>query len=223
MQFFREYWDIVDLDKELLKRDEINEVVDATWDDLTTNTHILLEKAATDCKKSPNLADAKKLVNRLIAGVSSFSYKFAEKFNQKYGADALKQIKDKLDKCSPGWKVDMTQTGWYTPTSRYTGLSCASPYGPWEIKLEGTGGGGEVHGSYHIPFAENKKVTATFEDHGTAVGGLDGFDRVGTADAIISPDNGDYQIKLGPMKVTGKAWGDPSLGQLTRPYQDLYF
>lgn len=112
MPLFRQYWNLVDEFK-YLQTDEVNSIIDDIWDELTTKTHTLLDKVVEDCKKSPNLADAKKLVNRLIEGtppgfISPFSKKFAEKFNQKYGADALKQIKEKLDKCSPSYKITAT-------------------------------------------------------------------------------------------------------------------
>ena len=103
---FQQWWEDRERTKNEIRKDEINKREDAIWDELTTNAKLRLEKAAEECKKSPNPADAKKLVNQLLNGKSSFYKKFAEKFNQKYGADALPKIKAKLDKCNPGYRVD---------------------------------------------------------------------------------------------------------------------
>ena len=177
---------------------------DAIWEELTTNAKLKLEKAAEDCKKSPNLADAKRLVNQLIKGSSPFYRKFAEKYSQRYGAGTLEKIKAQLDKCTTGYKVDWTFPNYAgsQADAHFTGLSCGSPYGPWEIKMEGTGLGG----SYHIPFSESGRAPATFEEHAYGYGGLIGYDEVATATAIITPSGGGYQISLENVTITGTAW-----------------
>ncbi len=96
---FQAWLDTLDAQKNTLKKDQLDKREEAIWEALVNDAHALLEIAAKDCKKSPNLADAKKLVNQLLNGKSPFYRKFAEKFNQEYGADALKNIKAKLDKC----------------------------------------------------------------------------------------------------------------------------
>jgi hypothetical protein len=133
---FRQYVNIVELDNEL-QTDQIDEIIDSTWDELTTKGHDLLDKAVADCKKSPNLADAKKLVNRLIDGLRfglPFSQKFAEKFNQKYGADALKNIKTKLDKCNLGYKAY-----WEDQGAEWSGVVCSLDQ-PFTINVVSSGG-----------------------------------------------------------------------------------
>ncbi len=118
---FQQWWEDRARTKNEIRKDEINKREDAIWDELTTNAKLRLEKAAEECKKSPNLADAKKLVKQLLNGKSPFYKKFAEKFNQKYGADALKKIKSKLDKCTIGYKVELTgPDGWV----RWSGTIC---------------------------------------------------------------------------------------------------
>jgi hypothetical protein len=109
-----------------------------------------------------------------------------------------------------GWKIDLYLPTFADPETHFYGLSCASPYGPWEINYEGTSTVGEFIGSMHIPFAENGKVTGTFEDQSVAYGGLDGADRKGTYNPKITQNNGKYQIDFGSMTITGTYWAGPN-------------
>ena len=118
---FQQWWEDRERTKNEIRKDEINKREDAIWDELTTNAKLKLEKAAEECKKSPNLADARKLVNQMLNGNRPFFKKFAEKFNQKYGADALQKIKAKLDQCNAAYKVDGVYWGVY----HLTGTICS--------------------------------------------------------------------------------------------------
>ncbi len=95
---------------------------DAIWEELTTNAKLMLEKAAADCEKSPNLADAKRLVNNLTKGDSPFYRKFAEKFGQQYGVGTLEAIKARLDKCTAGYRVQQTGPNYWVS---WSGVICS--------------------------------------------------------------------------------------------------
>ena len=74
------------------------------------------------------------------------------------------------------WKIDETFAQSGSVTGHFTSLSCGSPYGPWEIKEEGTCGAGCIsYGTIKIPFAEGGNGTAAFDEHIRAsdIGGAD--------------------------------------------------
>ena len=88
------------------------------------NVKVYMEKAASECTKSPNLGEAKKLVNRLVnAGnkgdgmrQNTFYQKMSQMLVEKHSANYLKDLKAKLDKCqlsfdAHGQLGDTTVTG----------------------------------------------------------------------------------------------------------------
>lgn len=93
-------------------------------DELGLNVKVYMEKAASECTKSPNLGEAKKLVNRLVnAGnkgdgmrQNTFYQKMSQMLVEKHSANYLKDLKAKLDKCqlsfdAHGQLGDTTVTG----------------------------------------------------------------------------------------------------------------
>ncbi len=107
---FQSWLDSLDAQKNHVHKDQLDKREEAIWEALDLEARILLDKAAKDCKKSPNLPHAKSLVNQLLNGKSPFYKKFAEKFSQKYGADALKKVKAKLDECTPSYQLEFDST-----------------------------------------------------------------------------------------------------------------
>jgi hypothetical protein len=122
-----------------------------------------------------------------------------------------------------GWKVNETFSA-SGVAGHYTGLSCGSPYGPWQIEQEGTFPGGNSYGSVNIPFSENGKAPATFEAHVRAAGVSTGSDTAGTSDAVIVPNSTGYQINFGTFEMPGTCWGpDVSVACEQFPITGLVF
>lgn len=123
------------------------------------------------------------------------------------------------------WKVDLLVILWATPNTHISGLSCGSPYGPWEIKMEGTGGqgGAEIHGSFHVPFSEDGKATVTYEENGTTAGGVTAYQEAGTGDSIITPDDGGYRIGFKNINATiSGVGGTIPFGPMAKVYPQKY-
>jgi len=113
-----------------------------------------------------------------------------------------------------GWKVDWTLPNYFNVgPAHFTGMSCSSPYGPWEIKMEGTG----LSGSYHIPFSEDGMALETFEEQGNAYGGSIGYQEVCSGNAAINPNSGGYQIELPLFTCTGSMWAGGVSGPIPQP------
>jgi len=207
---FKSWLEERDAQKDTLKKDQLDKREEAIWEELVNDATVLLDKVAKDCKKSPpspNLPHAKRLINQLLNGTSPFYKKFAEKMHKySYQNTALKNIKAILDKCSPGWVVDETISG-FGVEGQYTGFSCGSPYGPWEIKEEGTFPGGVSYGSVTIPFSEIGQATSTWEAHVRATEIASGSDTAGTSNAVIIPNSAGYQINFETFEMPGTCWG----------------
>jgi hypothetical protein len=101
-----------------------------------------------------------------------------------------------------GWKVDQPVPGL---TGNFTGLSCSSPYGPWEITYEGPDSMGMNRvGIFHVPLFEDGKSIATLEESGST--DYSGYNVVSTVDATIAPDANGYLIDFKSQTMTGTMW-----------------
>jgi hypothetical protein len=119
---------------------------------------------------------------------------------------------------STGWKVDMTLTMNYDAVSRFAALSCASPYGPWEIMAKGKGAEATYQGAFHILFNEYGKAHATYEESGAA-GKYTFFEESGTADTIITPYEDGYRIDFkNQVAIISGIGGTIPFGPLTKVY-----
>jgi hypothetical protein len=105
-----------------------------------------------------------------------------------------------------GWKVeswnDVSLPG---TTFKWTGgLSCGSPYGPWELKADGTTSqGGTISQTIKIPFSEDGNTTATYHEHVTLpIAGMVG-DYNGTPRVTIIPVPGGYRMDFESFRYTG--------------------
>ncbi len=103
-----------------------------------------------------------------------------------------------------GWKIndfnDVNLNG-YKMTG---GLSCSSPYGPWDLKNDWTNPtGGTLTLTWKIPFSEDGNTTATYNEHITGSGGMVG-DYNGTLKVTIVQVPGGYRMDFGSFRVTGK-------------------
>jgi hypothetical protein len=100
------------------------------------------------------------------------------------------------------YKVDQPVPG---ITGNFQGLSCDSPYGPWEITFAGPDSMGmNRNGIFRIPLFVDGKANATYEDHG--IYGDSGYDVVGTIEATIAPNADGYLIDFKSQTMTGTAW-----------------
>lgn len=113
-----------------------------------------------------------------------------------------------------GWKVDWTLPNYFNVgPAHFTGLSCSSPYGPWEIKMEGNG----LSGSYHILFSGDGKAVETFEEQADAFGGSIGYKEVCSGNSIITPNSEGFQIDLPKFTCTGSMWAGGVTGPIAQP------
>jgi hypothetical protein len=106
LESFQSWLDSLHAHPNHVHQDQLDRREEAIWEALDLEAAVLFNKVAKDCKKSPNLPHAKKLVNQLLNGASPFYKKFAQKFSQQYGADVLKKVKAKLDECTPGYQLE---------------------------------------------------------------------------------------------------------------------
>jgi hypothetical protein len=103
------------------------------------------------------------------------------------------------------WKIDETIVAGQV-TGHYTALSCGSPYGPWEIKEEGTFPTGTTTGGFKIPFSADGKSPVTYESHLRAAGEI-GADISGSTTVSIIPMGANYQMKFANFTTKGTCWG----------------
>jgi len=127
LESFKSWLEARDAQKDTFRKDQLDKREEAIWEALDLEARVLLDKAAKDCKKSPNLAHAKQLVNQLLNGTSPFYRKFTEKMRQQSNSPSefenkLKNIKAKLDQCTTGYKVEQTgPAGWVS----WSGTICS--------------------------------------------------------------------------------------------------
>jgi hypothetical protein len=100
-----------------------------------------------------------------------------------------------------GWKLEGWKemvVGGYVLTG---GVSCDSPYGPWEFSNEGTNEVGKAGYYYSIPFSQNGISSATMKWHSE---GKDfTWDISGTSRSSITPVEGGYQLIIESILLTG--------------------
>jgi len=101
------------------------------------------------------------------------------------------------------WKIDNTFSAGGT-VAHFTGLSCGSPYGPWEIKEEGTiPQNGISFGTIKIPFAADGKSTAAFDMHLRIEHLKYTADVTANPSSFIVPVGGNYQLTFGAFTYVG--------------------
>jgi hypothetical protein len=137
-----------------------------------------------------------------------------------------------------GWKIKDWVPGLQNLSGGITltmtgGLSCSSPFGPWDFSSESTDPTGSGFRGYTIPFSEGNS-TGSVHDRATRDKCV--FDSIGTFTVSITPNTGGYRMEMGPPPMAGtvccngvcqsynttlNAWGvdivpaDP--GQCTQP------
>jgi hypothetical protein len=110
------------------------------------------------------------------------------------------------DWAAPGWKLGGWNAASTTAVVMTGGLSCDSPYGPWEFSSEATTSqGGTSSSSFMVPFSEDGNATATHNEHVTLPIAKMVGDFNGTGNVTITPALGGYRMDFGPMRMTGKA------------------
>jgi hypothetical protein len=103
-----------------------------------------------------------------------------------------------------GWKLEGWQDASFTGTLITGGLSCDSPYGPWEFSVEGTTSqGGTGSSTFKVPFSEDGNTTASHNEHTTLPSANAVGDWNGTPKVTIVPVPGGYRMDFGPEHMTG--------------------
>ncbi len=103
-----------------------------------------------------------------------------------------------------GWQVE-TWNDVSLPGFKLTGgLSCSSPYGPWEFKTEvTTSQGGTTLETFTIPYSVDGNSTATQAEHLTLpIAGMVG-DYKGNPKVTIVQTPGGYRIDFASFRMTG--------------------
>ena len=149
------------------------------------------------------LSGAAAFLSSLIDVLKTFTYDMGEK------------VLILTDWAAPGWQVetwnDVSQAGF----KMTGGLSCSSPYGPWELKTQGnTAQGGTSSVTITIPFSADGNTTATQNEHVTLpisemVGDYNGAPKV-----TITQIPGGYRMDFASFRMTG------STCALNNPCQD---
>lgn len=108
------------------------------------------------------------------------------------------------DWVTTGWRIE----GWtemsFNSMVMTGGLSCDSPYGPWEFSSEGTTSqGGTGSSTFKVPFSEDGNTTATHNEHTTLPSAQAIGDWNGTPKVTITPISGGYRMDFGPDHMTG--------------------
>jgi hypothetical protein len=108
------------------------------------------------------------------------------------------------DWVTTGWRIE----GWtemsFNSMVMTGGLSCDSPYGPWEFSSEGTTSqGGTGSSTFKVPFSEDGNTTATHNEHTTLPSSQLVGDWNGTPKVTITPISGGYRMDFGPDHMTG--------------------
>ena len=101
-----------------------------------------------------------------------------------------------------GWQINQPMPGM---TGNFKGISCNSPYGPWEITYEGPDSMGMNRvGIFHVPLFVDGKATATLEESGST--GYSGYNLTSTVEATIAPNANGYWIDFVSQIMTGSIW-----------------
>jgi hypothetical protein len=85
------------------------------------------------------------------------------------------------------------------------GLSCDSPYGPWDFSTNTTASGSTSYVREYIPWSEDGKATAMREEHSNTQN-ITGLDLYGIHDITITPNSGGYQIFFPAPHMIGIWW-----------------
>jgi hypothetical protein len=118
-----------------------------------------------------------------------------------------------------GWQVE-TWNDVSLPGFKMTGgLSCSSPFGPWEFKTEGTTSqGGTTLQTITIPYSVDGNTTATQAEHLTLpIAGMVG-DFKGNPKVTIVQTPGGYRMDFASFRMTGKTC---ALNNPCQPYDQV--
>jgi len=161
--------------------------------------------AAVDASEAPSLST---FINGAMGGVG-----IADPIAELAGGMILKL--GKPESCTKlgvtyhvqrGWKLE----GWNEMSLNgfimTGGLSCDSPYGPWEFGSEGTTSqGGTGSSTFKVPFSEDGNATATHNEHTTLPSVNNVGDWNGIPKVTITPVIGGYRMDFGPDHMTGSS------------------
>jgi hypothetical protein len=181
----------------------------------TANVHHKFEGTDLPLPVIATLSDGQVSVNpsgSKVPAPASFTYKAAEEINKSATVNLVTRSKRgvatldvNFKTVTQGWKLEGMGPVSSNGIKITGGLSCDSPYGPWEFSLETIAPGQTSLTTTKIPFSEDGKAIATYEEH--AIVGPVTTSVIGTGSVSITINSGGYQMDFDAYKITSTVCG----------------
>jgi hypothetical protein len=142
-----------------------------------------------------------------VPAPATFTYKAPGRSGQKAAVNLVTRSKRgiatldvKFTTVVQGWKMEGMSSSPSNEVKINGGISCDSPYGPWDFSVEYISPVQTSLTTTKIPFSADGKAIATVEEHATA-GPATSY-AIGTGNVTITPNSGGYQINFEAYNIT---------------------